>query len=341
MGYKVDVPSTRSIWTMLLESTNDDCQELVRMLIQKSKRLKDAATDPSLLCSAAQKLSAIPGLTLVGEDVENVTASKIVSEAIECAQQEIERQKTVDDFIGRHSKTLKQMLESGTDISEDFEDELLGLSPSAHSMSSSFISLKKSSVSPSSASFKKEYDEVSDFAMDESIGGGNAMGLGMDFGRNLGNAVETGKTAEKGLLGMGSGLASWRAKRDDLNLSGLLNVLDGVVDTPGRILIMTTNHPEMLDPALIRPGRVDKKMLLGYLQCTDLVAMLEHYFQTKLSERLINRVKGAINDPPQLMLTPAEVEQTACEHDGVDEMIAAIETKKHPEGGIAQFNQII
>eukprot|EP00979_Chaetoceros_neogracilis_P002581 scaffold435_cov275-Chaetoceros_neogracile.AAC.33 len=87
---------------MLLESTNDDCQELVRMLIQKSKRLKDAATDPSLLCSAAQKLSAIPGLTLVGEDVENVTASKIVSEAIECAQQEIEWQKTVDDFIGRH-----------------------------------------------------------------------------------------------------------------------------------------------------------------------------------------------------------------------------------------------
>jgi DNA replication protein DnaC len=105
MGYKVDVPSTRSIWTMLLESTNDDCQELVRMLIQKSKRLKDAATDPSLLCSAAQKLSAIPGLTLVGEDVENVTASKIVSEAIECAQQEIERQKplmTSSEDIQKH-----------------------------------------------------------------------------------------------------------------------------------------------------------------------------------------------------------------------------------------------
>ncbi|KAF0691357.1 hypothetical protein As57867_017338, partial [Aphanomyces stellatus] len=43
---------------------------------------------------------------------------------------------------------------------------------------------------------------------------------------------------------------------DKLNLSGLLNVLDGVVDSPGRILIMTTNHPEKLDPALIRPGRV-------------------------------------------------------------------------------------
>jgi hypothetical protein len=38
---------------------------------------------------------------------------------------------------------------------------------------------------------------------------------------------------------------------DDLNLAGLLNVLDGVVDTPNRIVIMTTNHPEKLDPALI------------------------------------------------------------------------------------------
>ena len=34
-------------------------------------------------------------------------------------------------------------------------------------------------------------------------------------------------------------------------------MLDGVVDSPGRILIMTSNHPEKLDPALIRPGRVD------------------------------------------------------------------------------------
>lgn len=50
---------------------------------------------------------------------------------------------------------------------------------------------------------------------------------------------------------------------DDLNLAGLLNVLDGVVDTPNRIVIMTTNHPEKLDPALIRPGRINKKVRQG------------------------------------------------------------------------------
>lgn len=37
----------------------------------------------------------------------------------------------------------------------------------------------------------------------------------------------------------------WASKTDKLDLAGLLNVLDGVVDTPNRIVIMTTNHPEV------------------------------------------------------------------------------------------------
>ncbi|KFY09837.1 hypothetical protein V491_07945 [Pseudogymnoascus sp. VKM F-3775] len=42
-----------------------------------------------------------------------------------------------------------------------------------------------------------------------------------------------------------------------ISLSALLNVLDGVSSQEGRILIMTTNHIDKLDEALIRPGRVD------------------------------------------------------------------------------------
>ncbi|OAA62971.1 BCS1-like ATPase [Cordyceps fumosorosea ARSEF 2679] len=42
-----------------------------------------------------------------------------------------------------------------------------------------------------------------------------------------------------------------------LSLSALLNILDGVAAQEGRVLIMTTNHLESLDKALIRPGRVD------------------------------------------------------------------------------------
>lgn len=45
-----------------------------------------------------------------------------------------------------------------------------------------------------------------------------------------------------------------------ISLSGLLNAIDGVATHEGRVLIMTTNHPEALDPALVRPGRVDRKV---------------------------------------------------------------------------------
>lgn len=43
----------------------------------------------------------------------------------------------------------------------------------------------------------------------------------------------------------------------NLSLSGLLNCIDGVESAEGRILIMTTNDLDGLDPALIRAGRVD------------------------------------------------------------------------------------
>jgi mitochondrial chaperone BCS1 len=42
--------------------------------------------------------------------------------------------------------------------------------------------------------------------------------------------------------------------RSGISLSGLLNAIDGVASHEGRVLVMTTNHPEQLDAALIRPG---------------------------------------------------------------------------------------
>lgn len=57
-----------------------------------------------------------------------------------------------------------------------------------------------------------------------------------------------------------------KAAYDGLNrvtFSGLLNCLDGVASTEARILFMTTNYLERLDPALIRPGRVDVKEYIG------------------------------------------------------------------------------
>ena len=48
-----------------------------------------------------------------------------------------------------------------------------------------------------------------------------------------------------------------------VTFSGLLNELDGVASAEECITFMTTNHPEKLDPALLRPGRVDYKVLIG------------------------------------------------------------------------------
>lgn len=42
-----------------------------------------------------------------------------------------------------------------------------------------------------------------------------------------------------------------------LTFSGLLNALDGVAGQEGKLVIMTTNCPEKLDEALVRPGRID------------------------------------------------------------------------------------
>ena len=46
-------------------------------------------------------------------------------------------------------------------------------------------------------------------------------------------------------------------KNARISLGFLLELFDGVLETPGRIMIMTTNHPETIDPAVLRPGRID------------------------------------------------------------------------------------
>jgi chaperone BCS1 len=57
-------------------------------------------------------------------------------------------------------------------------------------------------------------------------------------------------------------------KNAKISLSGLLNVIDGVASQEGRILIMTTNHLDHLDPALVRPGRVDLSIPFGLADST-------------------------------------------------------------------------
>jgi len=111
--------------------------------------------------------------------------------------------------------------------------------------------------------------------------------------------------------------ASQEPVPDALNLAGLLNVLDGVVDSPGRIVIMTTNHPEKLDSALIRPGRVNFALELGYMKSQALLELIQHIMQAELSpvQRLL-----AVDIAGKECLTAAMVEQSCAETDSVDKL---------------------
>lgn len=51
--------------------------------------------------------------------------------------------------------------------------------------------------------------------------------------------------------------------QSSVTFSGLLNALDGVTSSEETITFMTTNHPEKLDPAILRPGRIDYKQFIG------------------------------------------------------------------------------
>lgn len=84
-----------------------------------------------------------------------------------------------------------------------------------------------------------------------------------------------------------------------ITLSYLLNLLDGVLETPGRILVMTTNYPEKLDKALIRPGRIDLNIHFGKATCEMISEFIKFFYGEKYE----------VPDDWDSKLPPAEVSQ--------------------------------
>ncbi|KAJ2799425.1 Complex III assembly protein translocase and chaperone [Coemansia guatemalensis] len=70
-----------------------------------------------------------------------------------------------------------------------------------------------------------------------------------------------------------------------VTFSGLLNALDGVASSDERIIFMTTNHFDRLDPALIRPGRVDLKVFLGNASPYQIRTMFTRFYGPANQER--------------------------------------------------------
>lgn len=68
------------------------------------------------------------------------------------------------------------------------------------------------------------------------------------------------------------------ASNNGVTLSGLLNVLDGFFAPTGVLFMMTTNRMETLDPALLRPGRIDYKLYLGKASDAQKVDLYMRFF---------------------------------------------------------------
>lgn len=72
-----------------------------------------------------------------------------------------------------------------------------------------------------------------------------------------------------------------------LTFSGLLNAIDGITAGEARLLILTTNHRNRLDPALVRPGRVDVEFEFGNANRQQARELFERWYapQGLASER--------------------------------------------------------
>ena len=115
---------------------------------------------------------------------------------------------------------------------------------------------------------------------------------------------------------------------EKMDMSFLLNLLDGVLETPGRIIIMTSNYPDLLDKALIRPGRID--IISKFQNCSNktIIEMMEFFYNITL----IESQKIIIHQLEDNMLTPAELSKIMFEQFGeVNLAIASLIKKTIPD----------
>ena len=111
-----------------------------------------------------------------------------------------------------------------------------------------------------------------------------------------------------------------------ISLSGLLNAIDGLNSSYGYILIMSTNNPENLDEALVRPGRVDLKV--SFSNCTSEQAeeMFTFMFSSTKGKEPDKELLGLAKDFAGTTSgrSPAEIQNFLTQH------------KNDPQGAVAK-----
>jgi len=96
------------------------------------------------------------------------------------------------------------------------------------------------------------------------------------------DCAKSGKARESGTLDANTGAQAKTEKANavanGVTLSGLLNVLDGFYAPANVLFVMTTNHIEVLDEALLQPGRIDYRLYLGKASDRQKVELYRRFF---------------------------------------------------------------
>ena len=92
-----------------------------------------------------------------------------------------------------------------------------------------------------------------------------------------------------------------KSKDDKITLSFILNLIDGLRETPGRILIITSNNYNSLDPALIRPGRIDLTLEMNNADVNTIQQMYKYYYNCSIPKNIVIKLRDDVLSPAKLV----------------------------------------
>ena len=92
-----------------------------------------------------------------------------------------------------------------------------------------------------------------------------------------------------------------KIEEDPITLDDILNLWDGLYETPGRIIIISSNHYNTLDPALIRPGRIDITLEMKKVTKETIKEMYFHFFNLEFTENEIQLFRENYYTPAEII----------------------------------------
>jgi ATP-dependent 26S proteasome regulatory subunit len=107
-----------------------------------------------------------------------------------------------------------------------------------------------------------------------------------------------------------------------IDMAYLLQKLDGLESAEDRLIIATTNHPERLHPALVRPGRFDLKLCLSNCSAKMYVDILAAFYENDAAVR----AKIAAANLPELRHSPLTVINEALQEKNLDRLLNKLKT---------------